>query len=273
MPHSDRNAGLPDYSVTHDAGRTTVYLLHGIYGAKEYWHYQTERLVARGYRVIAWEAPGYGLSALPDAFDFEAVAEAGARLIRATGGDRNVLFGHSMGGQITPRIFAKVRAVVPVNAIVISATIGYFGNRTKEEQAEFVSRHSIVPPGTDPYAAQLAVVNGMLGPSSAGEEVELVRRVASMTSPKTVQAAVKAVQLYPEAEAVAMIKAVDVPTLLVAGELDQTGHPAGMRRVADMIADAKLAIVHGAGHYPWAENPGEFNRHLDAFLDQNAPAT
>lgn len=270
---TDRDATLPDYSVTHDAGRTTVYLLHGIYGAKDYWHYQTQRLVARGYRVIAWEAPGYGLSSLPDDFDFDAVADAGARLVRATASERTVLFGHSMGGQITPRILAKVRTEVPVRAIVISATIGYFGNRTKEEQAEFVARRSTSPPGMDPYAAQLAVVNGMLGPASAGEEVDLVRRVASQTSPKTVQAAIKAVQHYPEAEAVAMIKAIDIPVLLVAGELDQTGHPAGMKRVADMIRGAQLAIVPGSGHYPWAENPVEFNRHLDAFLDLHAPAT
>jgi len=272
-PTSDRTSELPDHSVTHDAGNTTVYLLHGIYGAKEYWRYQTERLVARGYRVIAWDAPGYGFSSLPDEFDFDAVADAGARLIRATAKEKNVLFGHSMGGQITPRVLAKVRPTVKVSAIVITATIGYFGNRTKEEQAEFVSRRSSLPPGVDSYTAQLAIVNGMLAPASAGEEVELVRRVASMTSPKTVQAAVRAVQQYPEVEAVAMIKAIDVPALLVAGALDQTGHPAGMRRVADMIPGAQMAIVVGSGHYPWAENPVEFNRHLDAFLDLNAPAT
>ena len=272
-PTSSRTADLPDYTVTHDAGSTTIYLLHGIYGAKEYWRYQTKRLVARGYRVIVWDAPGYGLSSLPEKFDFDTVADAGARLIRATASERNVLFGHSMGGQITPRVLAKVRPLAKVSAIVISATIGYFGNRTKEEQAEFVSRRSSLPPGVDSYTAQLAVVNSMFAPASAGEEVDLVRRVASTTSPTTVQAAVRAVQQYPEAEAVAMIKAIDVPALLVAGELDQTGHPAGMRRVADMVPGARLAIVPGSGHYPWAENPVDFNRHLDAFLDLNAPAT
>ncbi|HEY7742891.1 MAG TPA: alpha/beta fold hydrolase, partial [Burkholderiales bacterium] len=68
---------LPDYTVTGE-GRVTVFLLHGIYGSKEYWRYQTERLVARGYRVVAWDAPGYGLSPLPVPFSFDVVAEAGA---------------------------------------------------------------------------------------------------------------------------------------------------------------------------------------------------
>jgi 3-oxoadipate enol-lactonase len=262
---------MPDYQVTGD-GRVTVFLLHGIYGSKDYWRYQTERLVGRGYRVVAWDAPGYGLSPLPDPFSFDVVAEAGAQLIRATGGKRNVVFGHSMGGQITPRIRLKVPDLV--HGIVISATIGYFGNRTREEQEEFVRKRTAPPPaGTDPIAAQLAIVNSMLGPASAGPEVELVRWVASRTPPKTVQAAVKAVQSYPEADAVAAIRAVSVPALLVAGEVDQTGHAAGMKRVADMIKGAEFAVVSGSGHYPWAENPAEFNRAFFAFLDRRFPAS
>lgn len=262
---------LPDYQLTNDTGRVTVYLLHGIYGAKEYWREQTWRLVERGYRVIAWDAPGYGSSALPANFSFDVVAAAGARLVRATASGRNVLFGHSMGGQITPRILLEVPELV--DAVVISATIGYFGNRTRDEQTEFVRKRTSSSGGGDPHAAQLAVIDSMLGPASSGPEVKLVRAVASATSPQTVSAAIKAIQAYPEADAVAAIKAIRVPTLLVAGEMDQTGHPAGMRRVADLIEGAEFAIIPEAGHYPWAERPDEFNRHLFAFLDRHAPAT
>lgn len=262
---------LPDYQVTNDAGRVTIYLLHGIYGAKEYWRPQTERLIARGYRVIAWEAPGYGLSPLPDNLSFDLIAEAGARLVNATASERNVVYGHSMGGQITPRLVGKVPA--KVHAAVISATIGYFGNRTREEQEEFVRKRSAPPPpGTDPAVAQLAVINSMFGPGASGPDVELVRRVAASTPRATVQAAVKAVQAYAETEAVAAFKAMRVPTLLVAGEVDQTGHVAGMRRVADMIAGAEFGVVPGAGHYPWAENTEEFNRIFFDFLDRHVPA-
>lgn len=255
---------MPDYLLAGE-GATTVFLLHGMYGAKEYWRYQIERLVTRGYRVVAWDAPGYGLSPLPEAFSFDSVAEAAVQLIRATAGPRNVVFGHSMGGQISPRIRLKLPELV--HGLVITATIGYFANRTKEEQAEFVRRRTAPPPaGTDPVAAQLAVVNTMLAPGSGGAEVDLVREVASRTPPQAVQAAVKAVLSYPETEAVSAIRAVTVPALLVAGELDLTGHPAGMKRVADMIGGAEFAVISGAGHYPWAENPGEFNPVLFQFL-------
>lgn len=261
---------LPDYTASGE-GKVTVFLLHGIYGSKEYWRPQTERLLARGYRVVAWDAPGYGLSQLPDPFSFDVVAEAGASLIRALGTERNVVHGHSMGGQITPRIRLKVPD--RVHGIVISSTIGYFANRTKEEQEEFVRKRTAPPPpGTDPVTANRIVVDGMLGSTSKGPEVDLVRHWASLTPPDTVKAAVKAVQTWPEADAIAGFKAIAVPALLVAGEVDQVGHPAGMERVTRMIAGCEFGIVPGSGHYPWAENPAEFNRFYFGFLDRHFPA-
>jgi pimeloyl-ACP methyl ester carboxylesterase len=261
---------LPDYTASGE-GKVTIFLLHGIYGSKEYWRPQTERLLARGYRVVAWDAPGYGLSRLPDPFSFDVVAEAGAALVRALGTERNVFHGHSMGGQITPRI--RMKAPDRVHGIVISSTIGYFANRTKEEQEEFVRKRTAPPPpGTDPVTANRIVVDGMLGPASKGAEVDLVRHWASLTPPDTVKAAVKAVQTWPEADAIAGFKAIPVPTLLVAGEVDQVGHPAGMQRVSKMIAGCEFGTVPGSGHYPWAENPEEFNRFYFGYLDRHFPA-
>lgn len=260
---------LPDFQVT-GSGNVSVFLLHGIYGSKDYWRFVTERLLARNYRVVAMDAPGYGLSSLPENFSFDVVAEAAANLVKAQGSERNVFFGHSMGGQITPRIRLKIPD--SIDGIVIGSTIGYFANRTKEEQEEFVRKRTAPPPpGTDPVEANMMVVNSMLGPSSAGEEVDLVRLWASRTPPDTVKAAVKAVQTYPEADAVGAIKAISVPTLLVAGEVDQVGHPAGMKRVADMIAGCEFGVVSGSGHYPWAENPVEFNDIFFGFLERNFP--
>jgi len=256
---------VPDYQVSGE-GPVTVYLLHGIYGSKEYWRYLTERLVTRGYRAVAWDAPGYGLSPLPNPFSFDVVAEAGAALIRATGTKRNIVFGQSMGGQIAPRI--RLKAPDAVHGLVISSTIGYFGNRTKEEQEEFVRKRT-GHAQTDSVAANLAVVNSLRAKDSSGPEVDFVREVAARTAPKTVEAAVTAVRSYPEADAVATIRAVSVPTLLVAGAVDETAPPSTMRRIADMIPNAELCVVSGSGHYPWAENPADFDQFLFGFLEKH----
>jgi 3-oxoadipate enol-lactonase len=257
-------SALPDHQIWGDSD-TTVFLLHGLFGAKDYWRFHARRLVDQGYRVVAWDAPGYGESPLPEVFNLPALAEAQARLIEAVGTRTNVVHGHSMGGQLTPKVYS----LIPdrISALVIVATIGYFGNRTPQEQAAFIRERAEAAPG----AATEKVVQDMFAPGAEGEEVELVRKTAGRTPPQTVQAALKAISGYPEAEAVAAIRDITVPTLLIAGGVDKVGHAAGMRRVQAMIPGAELAVVEGAGHYPWAEKPAGFNGYLHPFLRRNAP--
>ena len=82
-------APMPDHAVTHAHGvpnGTTVFLLHGAFGAKEYWRAQVQALVQAGCRVVAWDAPGYGLSPLPPGFGIDLCARALARLLEKEGG-------------------------------------------------------------------------------------------------------------------------------------------------------------------------------------------
>ena len=258
-------ASLPDYQVWGN-GRTTIFLLHGLFGSKDYWRFHARRLVDQGYRVVAWDAPGYGTSRLPETFTLPALAETQARLIQAVGGERNVVHGHSMGGQLTPKIYSLLPE--RIHALVIVATIGYFGNRTPEEQAAFIRERAEVTAG----AQTEKVVQDMFAPGASGEEVELVRQTAGRTPPATVKAALEAIRTYPEPEAVAAIRGVGVPTLLLAGGVDKVGHSAGMARVQAMIPGAEMGVVEGSGHYPWAEKPDAFNGFLHDFLRRKAPA-
>jgi 3-oxoadipate enol-lactonase len=259
-------SALPDHQIWGE-GDATVFLLHGLFGSKDYWRFHAQRLVERGFRVVAWDAPGYGTSALPRVFTLPALAQAQARLIEAVGTRTNIVHGHSMGGQLTP----KIHSLIPdrVHALVIVATIGYFGNRTPAEQEAFIRERADTAAG----AATEKVVQDMFAPGASGEEVELVRQTAGRTSPETVKAALKAISSYPEAEAVAAIRGIAVPTLLIAGGVDKVGHTAGMRRVQAMIPGAEFGVVEGSGHYPWAEKPAAFNSYLHSFLRRHAPAS
>ena len=249
-------------------GSTTVFLLHGMYGAKEYWQPEAERLVALGYRVVAWDAPGYGTSPLPATFTLNSVADDAARLITALGTDANVVMGQSMGGQLVFRIFSRIPD--RIGAAVVCSTIGYFGNKTPEERAEFVRERAEAAKITDP-SARKALVDQMLAPGAHGPDVDLVREVTATTPAATTAAAVAAVQAADENESIAAIKGVTVPALIVAGALDSVGSPPAMKRVAEMMPRAQFVAVSGSGHYPWAENPVEFNAHLMPFLARTVP--
>lgn len=258
--------GLPDHDVL-GAGEVTIFLLNGVYGSRRMWRFLARRCIDRGYRVVPWDAPGYGGTPLPGDFGFERVAEDGARLLDATGSDRNILFGQSMGAQIIPRI--RLKRPHRVQGLVICSTMGYFGNRTPEEQAAFVRERAGEALARDPHAANKAMIDSMRAGGEANEEVAYVREVAAITPAATVKAAVEAIRSYPAAEAIAAYRAIDVPTLLVAGAEDHGAGPATMRRIADLIPGSEFISVPSSGHYPWAENPAGFDAPFFDFLTRH----
>ena len=164
--------GLPDHSVHNDDGKVTIFLQHGIYGAKEYWRFQIQRLTALGYRVVALDAPGYGLSKLPDNLSFDLIAEASASLVRARGGEKNVYFGHSMGGHgaLTlalrhPGVFTSVSAFAPICAPSRcpwghKAFTGYLGADTSAWAAHDASA-LMAAQAAAPYPAGILVDQGL----------------------------------------------------------------------------------------------------------------
>ena len=58
-----------------------------------------------------------------------------------------------------------------------------------------------------------------------------------------------------------------VPTMVIAGALDQSTPPDRMQHYQERIAGAQMAVVPDAGHLPNVENPTGFNRALAGFLD------
>src|SRR5690606_34032960 len=132
---------MPDYMKTGD-GPITIFLLHGGYGSKDYWAYEIPALVDAGYRVIAWDAPGYGLSPQPGDYSIEMVAERAAHLVTTLGTERNIIIGHSMGGIVGP----KVAQLIPdhVHAVVISASIAALAQGGEDFARDFIEKR--VPP-------------------------------------------------------------------------------------------------------------------------------
>ncbi|MCB1389451.1 MAG: alpha/beta hydrolase [Rhodobacteraceae bacterium] len=254
-------AGIPDF-VKAGSGPVTVYLLHGGYGGKEYWARVMARLVADGYRVIAWDAPGYGISPLPDPFTLEGAAEACVRLIEATGTRCNVVVGHSMGGLIAP----KVHQLRPdlVQGVVVSATVASFGHLDRATQESFIAeRVAPLDKGMRLDEAASALVRTMMGPGADGPEIDTVVGVVAQTPTPTFRAAIRAIVEY---RAEAALDALDKPVLVIAGSLDPVGRPVDMKSLAAALRRSRYVEVEGTGHYAWAEKPAEYHSHLTRFL-------
>ncbi len=256
---------LPDFSVHHPVGSpngTTVILLHGAFGAKEYWRFQLQALVQAGYRVVSWDAPGYGLSALPVPLTIDHCARALALLLDTHGGARNVVLGHSMGGMVAQQTWRYARA--RIQGFVFSATSASFGSPDGEWQKEFV-RARVAPldagRAIPDYAPEM--LRGMMAPGAHGRAVDLLVGTVSQMREETFRAAVAAIVGFEGRD---LLPTMDVPVLCIAGELDATAPAAVMQKMANKIAGAEFISLTGLGHFGWAEDPSRFNATVLDFL-------
>lgn len=261
-----------DFSITHPHGAsngTTVFLLHGAFGAKEYWRRQIAALAAAGYRVVAWDAPGYGLSPLPVGFGIDLCAQSLAALLRSQGSGRNVVLGHSMGGMIAQRAWAY--APEHIHGYVLSATSAAFGQPDGDWQREFV-RQRVAPldagRSIPDYVPEM--LKKMMGPRAEGPDVRLLIDTVSLMREETFRAAVAAIATY---EGRALLPTMHVPTLCVAGELDRTAPADVMQKMATKMPRAVCVPLEGLGHFGWAEDAARFNQVLLDFLSAEGFAT
>lgn len=264
-------AKLPDFSVHHpaDAGNgVTLVMLHGAFGAKEYWREQIRAFTGAGYRVLAWDAPGYGLSALPRSLTVDHCARALRLLLEKVGGARNVVLGHSMGGMIAQQAWRYAREFI--HGYVLSATSASFGSPDGEWQKEFV-RVRVAPldagRSIPDYAPEM--LRNMMAPGAAGPAVDLVVGTVSQMREDTFRAAVSAIVGFEGRD---LLPTLDVPVLCIAGELDNTAPASVMQKMAAKIAGAEFVNLAKVGHFGWAEDVGRFNAAVLDFLQRRVLA-
>ena len=267
---STHTLSLPDYAVHHPvnaANGTTVFLLHGAFGAKEYWREQLKALVGAGYRVVSWDAPGYGMSALPVPLTIDLCARVLTLLLKREGGKRNVVMGHSMGGMIAQQAWRHARE--HIHGYVLSATSASFGKPDGDWQKEFV-RARVAPLDAGQSIPQYAptMLRAMMGPHAQGPAVDLVITTVSQMSEATFRAAVAAIVGFEGRD---LLPTLDVPVLCIAGELDATAPAAVMEKMAGKIAEAEFVSLTGLGHFGWAEDPDLFNAKVLDFLTRRFP--
>ena len=260
-------ATLPDYAVHHPVGTangTSIFLLHGAFGAKEYWRSQVQAFAQHGYRVVSWDAPGYGLSTLPVPLTIDLCAHALALLLAKEGGARNVVMGHSMGGMIAQQAWRHARP--RIHGFVLSATSASFGSPDGEWQKEFV-RERVAPLDAGRSIADYApeMLRAMMAPGARGPAVDLVISTVSQMREETFRAAVSAIVGFEGRD---LLPTLDVPVLCFAGELDTTAPAAVMQKMAGKIAGAEFTSLTNAAHFGWAEDPQRFNTTVLDFLER-----
>lgn len=245
----------------------SVILLHGIGGGRALWAGSVAALAAARFDAIALDLPGYGESQGVAPGGMPVMAKAVLATMETLGLERAALVGHSMGGMVAQ----EVAAIAPqrVSALVLACTSPAFGKADGHWQAQFVaSRLQPLDAGLGMPGLAAALVPPMLGPSADADGAALATRVMAAVPEATYRAVLAAIVAFDRR---AMLPAIGVPTLCLAGEHDGTAPPKVLRGMCERIPGARYAELAGAGHIANVETPQAFNAVVTAFLNEVLP--
>ncbi|MFF5532343.1 alpha/beta fold hydrolase [Streptomyces cinerochromogenes] len=251
------------------ADRTPFVLLHALPLDSAMWRAQARELTALGHRVLAVDQRGFGrapLGSAPPSLDLAADDLAAA--LDRQGIDRVVLAGCSMGGY-TALAFLR-RHPGRVRALALLST------RAAADTAEAAARRAGFARAMRDPAARGRLVEAttpaLLGATSRTRRPALLRDLLATVraaDPESVAWAQEAIAARPDG--LDVLRATDVPALVVAGAEDELVSAAEARATADALPRGRLVVLPGVGHLPPLEAPGEVTRLLTA-LHRDATA-
>ena len=233
-----------------------IVFLHGVGSDKSVWRPQLAHFGA-SRRALAFDYPGYGDSdPAPDGTTRDDYAAAILAAMDALGIERAHICGLSLGGVIAiaihhaapnrcaSLILADTFAVHPDGQGIYDRSVA--GSADMRAFAEARSDFLLAQPAD---------------PAVRSEVVETMSRI----DPAAYCIGAEAVWLADQRDRVAEI---DVPTLIVCGDQDRPTPPALSEDLHRMIPGSRLEMIADAGHLTNLEQPAEFNRLVEAFIQR-----
>jgi pimeloyl-ACP methyl ester carboxylesterase len=231
-----------------------VMLLHANTGTVENWQKQTPAVVAAGYRVIAFDRPGWGKSVVHAGQKPVSVAETMDALADHLKLTRFHLLGIAGGGYIA--LDYAVWRPERLKSLVLAAT--GLGLSADGEAVTFRQRAAI------PGFAQLPAEVREMSPSYRGMNPEGVARWKEIYARAKQPGAVEPPLRTPNTNA--KVALITTPTLVLAGDVDLTTPSGAVRLWAKHLNSHDWVLIPEAGHSVAWEQPEAFNQAVLAFL-------
>jgi pimeloyl-ACP methyl ester carboxylesterase len=252
-----------------DAGSgPPLVLLHGIGSAAASFCYQLETLSVR-FRVVAWDAPGYGAST-PLAIEHPCASDYAAALdawLSALDIDRCHLVGQSLGTLIAAR-FAAEQPQRVLSLTLVGIARGH-GHLPPSERQRLLAQRLDDLNQLGAYGMAAKRGPRLLGP----EATEATRRIVIDIMARIRPAGyAQAAHMLSTADIMADLARLPprLPIQIIVGEADLITPPAVNLGIAAAFPAASVHVIPGAGHALYLEKPEEFNRLVAGFAVTHA---
>lgn len=252
----DREDGILHYWIGGPSDAPLVAFTHGATVDHHEWD-GTLPLVAREYRVLAWDMRGHGLSR-PAAFSMAAAVDDLLAILDTLRVDQAILVGHSLGGNLGQEVaFYHPNRVKGLFCLDCTWN---FQKLTRLEQWMITHAEGIFAL----YSEKSLIDQSLKATAKSVESQELLRRSMSTHDKKefvrTLMAGSTCLHYEPGYK-------VGKPLLLMVGDKDRTGNiRKAMPAWAKVEPNCELVIVPDALHAPNLDAPEVFHAKLLEFL-------
>ena len=269
-----------DVSPPNPNGQS-ILLFHGKNFTGFYWKKVMDYFLDEGFRVIAPDQVGWGLSSKPDMkYSFELLASNNRILMDSLHIKRINVIGHSMGGMLAVRF--ALMFPERVSKLVLEDPLGL------EDYKKFVPFRSIEAQYKKElmatYSSYKKYQQGYY-PTWKPEYEVYVKAQAEPLKQKDFNsvAYINAItyQMIYEQPVLYEFKKIATPTLLIVGQADRTilgkdllgrqaqkhgNFPLMAAKAKQAIKNSKLIVVPGVGHIPHIQAPDAFNKYVLNFI-------
>jgi pimeloyl-ACP methyl ester carboxylesterase len=214
------------------------------------WEGQVPALEQAGFETVSPNLPGRA----PD----DELGRWGERVLELLPGPF-IPIGCSMGGYLIFELWRRASSRIPA-AVFIDTKAGADTPEVREGRAETI--RVLEEEGFDAFWEQQQPK--LFSPNAPAEVVVDARAIAADQPIPNLVATVRALGARPDSSETAA--EMEVPALVVVGELDRLTPPADARELADLLPAGKLEEIPGAGHLTPLEKPDEVKEELFVFL-------
>lgn len=236
----------------------TIVLVHGFGGDTTIWDEQITHL-SKEHRVVALDLAGHGKSGSDrmTGWTMQAFGDDIRAVCDEIGAEKVILVGHSMGGpailEAAHLMPERVVMLIPVDTFHDVEKV-----RTDEEAKQ------ILAPWKADYPTAVAELarKHLFTPDADPAIVERVTTQAQAMRPEFAYAMVFEMMRYDAAE---RMEGLSIPIRCINSSAIQPTNVEALKRHAK---DCEVKTIAGVGHWPMLEAPAEFDKLLDATIEE-----
>ncbi len=236
-------------------------LLHGGLSDSREWRRQLEDL-SDTFTVVAWDAPGCGSSSdPPETYRLPDYADCLAVFLEELGIAHPHLLGISFGAGLALEFYRR-HPETPRTLVLASAYAGWAGSLPREEVEDRLER------GLEQSRQPLAQVAEEFIPTLFSKPVpaEVIRETTAIISEAHPVGMRVMLRSFAEADLRDVLPSINIPVLLLHGELDQRSPMSVARELHARIPESSLVVIPDTGHAGNLESPEAFSAEVRKFL-------